>query len=83
MSSLTELLAAVRATEAKLDEARRQLSTGRRSLSETQAALARLDPDNPETVVPPDLRRADDGLERTLESITHVVEALRAFAMRL
>ncbi|MFR9730931.1 hypothetical protein ACL03H_17030 [Saccharopolyspora sp. MS10] len=83
MSALTELLAAVRATEAKLDEARRQLSTGRRALSETQAALARLDPDNPETVVPPELRRADDQLERTLTQLAQVAESLRAFATRL
>ncbi|WP_243790089.1 hypothetical protein [Saccharopolyspora gloriosae] len=83
MSSLTELVAALRDTEAKLDEARQQLTTGRRALSESQAALARLDPDHPETVVPPELRRADDQLERTLSSLSHVVETLRAFAMRL
>ncbi|GAB2657939.1 hypothetical protein GCM10027271_15730 [Saccharopolyspora gloriosae] len=83
MSSLTELVAALRDTEAKLDEARQQLTTGRRALSETQAALTRLDPDHPETVVPPELSRADDQLERTLTTLSHVVETLRAFAMRL
>lgn len=83
MSSLTELMATLRATEAQLDEARRGIASGRRSLSEAKAALAKLDPDHPETVVPPEMSRADDQLERTSALVAHVTDALRTFSAQL
>ncbi|MBK0866397.1 MAG: hypothetical protein IJH84_23385 [Saccharopolyspora sp.] len=83
MSSLTELMAALRATEAKLDEANRGLTAGRRSLAEAKVALAKLDPDHPETVVPAGMSHADDQLERTQAAVAHVVDTLRTYAAGL
>jgi len=83
VSSLTELMARLRAVEAKVDEGRRGITVGRRSLAESKAMLARLDPDHPETVVPPEMARADDQLERTLAQLAHVSEALRTFSAQL
>ncbi len=83
MSSLTELMAALRAAEAKLDEANRGLGAGRRSLAEAKAALAKLDPDHPETVVPAGMSHADDQLERTQAAVAHVVDTLRTYAAGL
>ena len=83
MSALNDLLLALRAVEDQLRLARGQLTQGRKALAEAHAALARLDPNNPETVVPPGLQRADDQIERTLTVIDHVDDTLRGFATRL
>lgn len=83
MSALSDLVGLLRTAEEQLDLARGQLSRSRRSLSEAEAALAKLDPDHPETVVPPGMRRADDQIERTQAVIEHVTDALRDFATRL
>jgi hypothetical protein len=83
VSALGELIEALRAVEDQLGQARGQLAQGRKSLTEAEAALARLDPDHPETVVPPGLHRADDQIERTLTLVDHVTDTLRAFMTRL
>ncbi|GAB3283267.1 hypothetical protein [Parasphingorhabdus pacifica] len=83
MSALTELLGLLRTAEDGLDQARGQLSRGRKSLSEAEAALADIDPEHPETVVPPGLRRADDELERTQQIVEQVADTLREFSTRL
>ncbi len=83
MSALNELLLSLRAVEDHLRLARGHLVRGRETLTEAHAALARLDPDNPETVVPPGLSRADDQIERTLAIIDQVDDTLRGFASRL
>ncbi|WP_263250835.1 hypothetical protein [Saccharopolyspora rosea] len=83
MSALGELIEALRLVEERLDQARGQLAAGRREFDATRAALARLDPEHPENVVPPGFARADDQLERTQELIEHVQELLRTFASRL
>lgn len=83
MSALSDLLGLLRTVEDNLDQANGQLVRSRRSLSEAEAALAKLDPDHPETVVPPGMQRADDQIERTQTIIEHVTETLREFSARL
>ncbi len=83
MSALHEVLQALHSVEDRLEDARRHLAHGRRSLHEAEAALARLDPDHPQTVVPPGLTRAGDQIEHTLTSVDHVSDALRNFATQL
>lgn len=83
MSALSELLGLLRTVEDDLDRAQGQLSRSRKSLSEAESALAGLDPEHPETVVPAGMRRADDQLERTQALVEHVSDALREFSTRL
>lgn len=83
MSALHELIHALRAVNDQLDEARQQLVRGRRCLREAEAALSRLDPDHPETVVPPGFARAGDQIEHTLSTVERVDEVLRDFESRL
>lgn len=83
MSTLDELQAALRAVEEHLEQAQGQLVRGRKSLAEAESALAKLDPEHPETVVPSGLHRADDQIERTLTRIDHVVATLRAYLSSL
>lgn len=83
MSALGELLQALHQVEENLDEARGQLVRSRTSLAEACAALRVLDPNHPETVVPPGLPRAQDQIERTLTLIDHVTDAIHGFAARL
>ncbi|QUH00010.1 hypothetical protein HUO13_03560 [Saccharopolyspora erythraea] len=81
--SVAELIAALNEVEDRLELAQGQLARGRRSLGEAQDALARLDPEHPETVVPPGLGRADDQIERTQGLVEHTLDALRGFVTRL
>ncbi len=83
MSALGELRETLRTAEDSLERARGRLAHGRRCLTEAEAALMRIDPDHPETVVPPELRRADDQIERTLNVIEQVVDTLRNYSARL
>lgn len=83
MSALQEVLQALHTVEDHLRLARGQIMQGHRALGEARVALARLDPNNPDTVVPPGLDRAIEQLERTLSIIEHVDGSLREFASRL
>ncbi len=83
MSALAELRQTLRAIEEHLERSRGNLVRSRQSLTEAIATLTRLDPDNPETMVPPGLRRCDDQLEQTLTMVNHVLDSLRNFAARL
>ncbi|GAA2783627.1 hypothetical protein [Saccharopolyspora taberi] len=83
MSALGELVEALRQVEERLDQVRGQLVQSRKSLAEAQSALAGLDPEHPETVVPPGLRRADDQIERTQGLVDHAVDTLRGFVTQL
>ena len=83
MSALGELVEALRQVEERLDQVRGQLSQGRKSLTEAQSALAKLDPEHPETVVPPGFARADDQIERTQGLVEHAIDTLRGFVTRL
>jgi hypothetical protein len=83
VSSVSEVLQALRIVEDHLDQARGQLVRGRTALGEAEAALAHLDPHHPETVVPPGLQRADDQIERVLTLVEHCGDALNTFATRL
>lgn len=83
MSALHELQHALHAVCDQLEQARQQLVHGRRCLEEAEAALSRLDPDHPETVVPPGFARARDEIERTLSRVERIGEVLRDFAGRL
>lgn len=79
MSALEELRAALRQVEERLDDAGGLLVRGRKALAEAEKALADIDPEHPEVLVPQGLRRADDQIERTLTHIEHITEALRGF----
>ncbi|RCW43652.1 hypothetical protein DFQ14_106130 [Halopolyspora algeriensis] len=83
MSALEELLQALRTVEDHLDRGQRHLAHAQRVLREAEVALTRIDPDHPETVVPPGLPHAQDRIEHTLTAVDHVAEALRDFAARL
>ena len=83
MSALGELRETLRTAEESLERAHGGLAHGRRCLAEAEAALARVDPDHPDAVVPPALHRADDQIERTLNLIEQVVDTLRDYSARL
>ncbi|WP_188984422.1 hypothetical protein [Saccharopolyspora thermophila] len=83
MSALEELAQAIRAVEERLAEAGTHLVTCRTALTEAERALTKLDPDHPETVVPPGLHRADDQVERIQGMLEHVTDTLRDFVTRL
>ena len=83
MSALGELRETLRQVETSLDRAHARLAHGRRRLTEAEVALARINPDHPEMVVPPELHRADDQIEHTLTLIEQVVDTLRDYATRL
>jgi hypothetical protein len=83
VSALGELLQALNLVEERLDQARGQLVRSRTSLTEACAALRLLDPNHPETVVPPGMHRAHDQIERTLALVDHVTDAIHGFAARL
>lgn len=83
MSALEELLQVLRTVEDQIGQAQRHLSQSRRSLNEATTALTRLDPDQPDTVVPPGLYRADDQIERVLASLDRIADTLRDYAARL
>ncbi|MCI2423148.1 hypothetical protein MOQ72_37590 [Saccharopolyspora sp. K220] len=83
MSALDELIQALQLVAEHLEEAGVHLTTSRAALAEAEQALVKLDPEHPETVVPPGLRRADDQIERTQGMIEHVLNTVRDFATRL
>lgn len=83
MSALGELQQALRTAEENLERAQGGLARGRRSLTEAEAAMARIDPDHPDAVVPPALHRADDQIERTLNLVEQVIDTLRDYSARL
>lgn len=83
MSALGEVLQTLQTVEDQLGRAQQHLVRGRRSLQEAEAALTRIDPDHPETVIPPGLPRAGDRIERTLTTVEHISDTLRDFASRL
>ncbi|WP_433871201.1 hypothetical protein [Saccharopolyspora sp. CA-218241] len=83
MSALGDVLEALRLVEERLDEARGQLAGSRELLGQAVTALTRLDPENPESVVPPGYGRADDQIERSQAAIEQIMDTLRDFAARL
>ncbi|RKT83676.1 hypothetical protein SAMN05421805_110176 [Saccharopolyspora antimicrobica] len=83
MSALEELAQALDIVEQHLTDAGALLGTTRKSLGEAERALVKLDPEHPETVVPPNLHRADDQVERAQEMIEHILGALHDFTARL
>ncbi|SDO97836.1 hypothetical protein SAMN04487905_101315 [Actinopolyspora xinjiangensis] len=83
MSALEELQQALRTVSDHLEQAQRQLVTSRTALHQAEGALRGLDPDNPETVVPRGMHRADDQIEHVLSTVEHVDEAVRRFATGL
>jgi hypothetical protein len=83
VSTLGELLEALRQVEERLEEARGQVVHGQTALTEARAALSGLDPNHPETTVPPGLYRAHDQIERTRTLIENTLEAVQGFATRL
>ncbi|MBB5153765.1 hypothetical protein [Saccharopolyspora phatthalungensis] len=83
MSALDELIQMLRLVEEHLEKAGVHLVTSRTALAEAEQALVKLDPDHPETVVPPGLHRADDQIERTQGMIEHILDTVRDFVTRL
>jgi hypothetical protein len=83
VSSLGELLQTLHRVEEQLGEAHGQLVRGRTSLTQACDALRQMDPNHPETVVPPGMHRAHDQIERTLALVEHVTDAVTGFAARL
>ncbi|MGP4021073.1 hypothetical protein [Saccharopolyspora sp. 5N708] len=83
MSAVDELIQALQRVAEHLEEAGVHLATSRAALAEAEQALVKLDPEHPETVVPPGLHRADDQIERTQAMIEHILDTVRDFATRL
>ncbi|MFC7341295.1 hypothetical protein [Saccharopolyspora griseoalba] len=83
MSALDETRAALSSVEQQLEEAGASLGTCRLRLEEARRALTRLDPEHPETVVPPGLPRSDDQVERVQNTIELITNTVRDFATRL
>jgi hypothetical protein len=83
VSTLEELIQTLRLVEEHLEEAGVHLVTSRTALAEAEQALVKLDPEHPETVVPPGLHRADNQIERTQGLIEHVLDTVRDFVTRL
>ncbi|KAA5836870.1 hypothetical protein ABT337_29070 [Saccharopolyspora hirsuta] len=83
MSALEELAQALGVVEQHLTDAGAHLGTTRTSLGEAEKALVKLDPEHPETVVPPSLHRADDQIERAQDMLNQVLNTLRDFITRL
>lgn len=83
MSSLEELGHLLHSVEQRLQEAGAQLGTCRLRLEEARQALSRLDPEHPETVIPPGLPRSADQIEWVQNTIELVSNTIRDFAGRL
>jgi hypothetical protein len=83
MSALDDTLAALNSVEQQLQEAGAHLGTCRRRLEEARQALTRLDPEHPETVLPPGLPRSNDQIERVQNTIELITNTIRDFATRL
>ncbi|MER7081190.1 hypothetical protein SAMN02982929_04044 [Saccharopolyspora kobensis] len=83
MSALEELAQQLGVAEQHLTDVGALLGTTRKSLGDAERSLIKLDPEHPETVVPPSLHRADDQVARAQEMIENILETLRDFATRL
>ncbi|RRO15390.1 hypothetical protein EIL87_15090 [Saccharopolyspora rhizosphaerae] len=83
MSSLDELFQALQGIESRLEEAGAHLGTCQGKLDEARQALVRLDPEHPETVLPPGLPRTHDQVERAQRLVDLVRSTLRDFGTRL
>lgn len=83
VSTLGELIQNLLTVEERLERAQAELATSRTALDQTETALARIDPEHPETVVPPGLHRANDQLERTQAAVDRVSELIREFRTSL
>ncbi|MHA6802237.1 hypothetical protein [Salinifilum ghardaiensis] len=83
MNGVGELVRALISVEEQLARVGAELGRGRTALDEAVAALARIDPDHPETAVPPGLHRADDQIERTSQAVERVRETIAAFRSSL
>ena len=83
MSALDETLARLNSAERQLAEAGAHLGTCRLRLEEARQALTRLDPEHPETVLPPGLPRSNDQIERVQHTIELIANTIRDFAGRL
>lgn len=81
--SVGEVREVLRIVEEHLERALGQLGTGRTALSEATAALTRIDPNNPQTVVPPEAHRADEEFERVRAQIEHTLDTLRDYSARI
>ncbi|MGW1679836.1 hypothetical protein [Saccharopolyspora sp. NPDC002376] len=83
MSVLEELVQALGVVEQHLADAGAHLGTSRTALGEAEQAMIKLDPEHPETVVPPSLHRADDQIERAQGMVEHLTNTLRDFVTQL
>lgn len=83
MSTIEELIQMLRLVEEHLEEAGAHLITSRKALADAEQTLVKLDPEHPETVVPPGLHRSDDQIERTQGMIEQVLDTVRDFVTRL
>lgn len=81
--SVGELREVLRVVEQHLERALGQLGAGRTALTEATAALTRIDPNNPQTVVPPEAHRADEEFERIRAQIEHALDTLRDYSARI
>lgn len=81
--SVGELREVLRIVEEHLQRSLGQIGAGRTALSEATAALARIDPNNPQTVVPPEAHRADEQLDRVREQVEHTLDTLRDYSARI
>jgi hypothetical protein len=83
VSSLDELQQVLQGIERQLEEAGAHLGTCQGKLDEARQALVRLDPEHPETILPPGLPRTHDQVERAQRLIDLVLNTIRDFATRL
>lgn len=81
--SVGELREALRSVEDHLERALGQLGAGRTALTEATTALSRINPDHPETVVPPEAHRADEQIERTWTLVEQTLDTLRDYSARI
>ncbi|MBE9373989.1 hypothetical protein IQ251_05965 [Saccharopolyspora sp. HNM0983] len=83
MSALDELFEALRVADEHLRRAQQHLGTGRTALTEVEQALRRIDPEHPESVVPPTLHRADDQVEHAQGLVERTSDTVRDYLTRL
>ncbi|WP_019855591.1 hypothetical protein [Actinopolyspora mortivallis] len=83
MSAIQELQQALLTVSDQLEQTQRHLAVSRTALHQAESALRGVDPDNPETVVPAGLHRADDQIEHTQSTVERVAETVRQFAAGL
>ena len=81
--SVGELREVLRIVEEHLERSLGQIGVGRTALNEATAALTRIDPNNPETVVPPEAHRADEQLDRARTQVEHTLDTLRDYSARI